>query len=979
MGSLDDTEVQMKDLSSTPKYEPSLIEKGWQTWWENNGYFRARPKNMNPGGEKFVIVLPPPNITGKLHIGHGLMLSLQDAIVRYNRMQQKETVYVPGTDHAGIATQAVIEKNFKKDETREEFLERAWKWQRKYESEIFNQLRRLGASCDFTWSRFTLDKEFSNSVNEAFVQFHRKGLIKRSYKIVNWCSQIKSTLSDLEVDSIEIRPFTRMRVDGGNYMFGILYYLKYPVIRYKEFVNRFGAPKHEHLYEGPGKLLNYLELLRRENSSCSISWEGFEFIEIATTRPETILGDTALCVNEFFIRAFAPDFFQEQPKKGEERGKIFSRCACLAVNPLNFNVLPVIINKMADSEFGTGCLKITPAHDAVDFELQRSESLKIIKVIDEDNYVDMRSMSYWMGSSIIIQDVENAEKADCGMKMKRFDCRIKVLEVLRSNKLITREEGHAMSLPICSRTGDIIEPMLKSQWWLNCDEMAKKALEATQSRRIEIYPDEASRTWERWLENIKEWCLSRQLWWGHRIPAYRVVSKEEEKCSIVEKGGKRNASQKSGCQNSKTKQKQAGEERNLGWIIERTHEEAMAKAIKLHGSNITLVQDEDVLDTWFSSALWPFATLGWPDNIERRYFPTSLLETGSDILFFWVARMVMCSLELCQEIPFKKVFLHGIVRDANGRKMSKSLGNVIDPLFIIDGTTLSALNESLSPNLCEKERKSALRNQKQWFPEGIKECGADALRFTLCSYVHNLKDINLDIKRVEGYRRFCNKLWNAFTFVRQRICDAKNEEAHTMGIGNLYISQSLEEAFGWIETKNNETIRMLTRHLDAYNFMFATQTIHSFFLYDFCDVFIELTKKKASMLVIYKLIVIFVDIIKMLHPFMPFITEEIYQRLKLEVCSATGLRYIRDIRWEESITIAPWPVPTKTDDLKFEKFLSFVRYLRSRVGKGKVKLALRDDRYIEEIKALIRGIKEVSLTDCELNDFEGFKYDIVSM
>lgn len=565
------------------------------------------------------------------------------------------------------------------------------------------------------------------------------------------------------------------------------------------------------------------------------------------------------------------------------------------------------------------------------------------------------------------------------MKMKRFDCRIKVLEVLRSNKLITREEGHAMSLPICSRTGDIIEPMLKSQWWLNCDEMAKKALDATRSGRIEIYPEEANRTWERWLENIKEWCLSRQLWWGHRIPAYRVVNKGEELCNLVEKGEKNVVPNNSSCQTLKSKYKLAGEERKLGWVIERTREKAMAKATKMYGSNIMLIQDEDVLDTWFSSALWPLATLGWPNNLEKCYFPTSLLETGSDILFFWVARMVMCSLELCQEIPFKKVFLHGIVRDANGRKMSKSLGNVIDPLFIIDGSTLSALNESLSSNLSEKERKAALRNQKQWFPEGIKECGADALRFTLCSYVHNLKDINLDIKRVEGYRRLCNKLWNAFIFVRQRICDAKEEYVHTMGVEDLSISQSLEEAFGWIETKNNETIRALTGHLNAYNFMFATQTIHSFFLYDFCDVFIEVAKKKAGMFVIYKLLIIFVDIIKMLHPFMPFITEEIYQRLKLEACSAISLRYISDITWERSITIAPWPVPTNTNNLRFEKFLSFVRYLRSRIGKCKVRLALREDRYIEEIKALIQGVKEVSLTDCELSDFEGFKYDITTV
>ncbi|KAL0266065.1 UNVERIFIED_CONTAM: hypothetical protein PYX00_011782 [Menopon gallinae] len=968
MGSLEDTKVQMKDLSSTPKYEPSLIERGWQSWWEANGYFRARTGDTKSAGETFVIVLPPPNITGKLHIGHGLMLSLQDVIVRYNRMRQRETVYVPGTDHAGIATQAVLERNFKGDETREEFLERAWRWQEKYESEIFNQLRRLGASCDFSRARFTLDREFSNSVNEAFVQFYDKGHIKRSYRIVNWCSQIKSTLSDLEVDNLEVRPFTRIRVDGGNYMFGILYYLKYPVIRYKEFVSRFGPPRREQLYDGPNKLMNYLELLRTENASCSVTWEGFEFIEIATTRPETILGDTALCVNESFLRALAPDFFQESAEEGAHGDKQRSLpCAYLAVNPLNFNVLPVIINKMADAEFGTGCLKITPAHDAVDFELQQSVGLKILKIIDEDNYVDMTSMSYWLGEGGIAQGAQKTEGAGCAMRMKRFDCRMMVLDILRANKLITREEGHAMSLPICSRTGDIVEPMLKSQWWLNCDEMARKALDATRSKKIALYPEEANRIWERWLENIKEWCLSRQLWWGHRIPAYRVIRKDEAQCSAA-------ADQKDGCPEGTATTKQAARGKKLGWAVGRTVEEATSRATAAYGDGIVLVQDEDVLDTWFSSALWPFATLGWPDNLEKRYFPTSLLETGSDILFFWVARMVMCSLELCQEIPFKNVFLHGIVRDANGRKMSKSLGNVIDPLFIIEGSTLSALNESLSPNLSEKERKSALRNQKQWFPEGIKECGADALRFTLCSYVHNLKDINLDIKRVEGYRRFCNKLWNAFIFVRQRICNARKEDTHTMWIGSLSLSQSMEEAIGWIETKNNEAIRTLTKHLDAYNFMFSTQTIHSFFLYDFCDVFIEVTKRKACTLVLYKLVTTFVDIVKMLHPFMPFITEEIYQRLKLEARASSNLRYIRDIRWDESITTSPWPVPSKTEDLRFERFLSFVRYLRSRIGKGKVRLALRDDGYVEEIKALVQGVKDVVLTDCELNDFEGFKH-----
>lgn len=927
-------EAKMKDLSST-KYEPSEVESGWQAWWEENGFFK--PRNA---AKKFVLPIPPPNITGKLHIGHALMLSLQDAVTRYKRMCGYETLYLPGTDHAGIATQAVLEKNFKAKENRGEFLERAWEWQKTYESHILNQLRRMGGSCDFSRTRFTLDLRYCDAVTEAFVRFYEKGLIKRSYRIVNWCAKVKTTLSDLEVDSLEVKPFEKIHADGGNHTFGVLYYVKYPVIKLGDFTARFGALPRNRLYGPENKLANYLDLLK-EGGDAEISWEGFEFIEIATTRPETIIGDTALCVSDAFVQSVCGSVSIGREATFEVTE---TEVPYVAINPLNFNVMPVVRNKMADANFGTGNLKITPAHDASDFELHKKMDLKVIKVLDENNCIDTEGIQYWLKTP------KGSEA-----KLRRFDCRLKVLDILRSNNLITKEEGHPMVLPICSRTGDIIEPMLRSQWWLNCDKMAQKALEATRTKKILIYPEDSNRTWERWLENIQEWCLSRQLWWGHRIPAYRVFKKDAQGGDAEQHTNK------------------------LGWVIARNIEQATKQAVSKYGKGVQIMQDDDVLDTWFSSALWPFATLGWPQKMDESYFPTSLLETGSDILFFWIARMVMCSLELCNEIPFREVFLHGIVRDANGRKMSKSLGNVIDPLFVIDGASLVLLSESLSPNLSEKERKVALKNQKTWFPNGIKECGADALRFTLCAYTYNLKDVNLDIKRVEGYRKFCNKLWNAHIFVKQSISDVARSEDVAQSLSTCTLSPATGEFLRWIETRCNETISELTKHIDSYNFMAATQVIHAFFIYDFCDVFIEVAKKKRSAGVVALTLRIFVDILKMLHPFMPFITEEIYQRLKKECVHSKDCAGMRNITWDESITIAQWPCSSDVSDTTFEKFLSFAKHLRSIVGQNKVKLVLGDGGYADEAVALVKSIKEIEIGGSSLEDFEGFRYKTVGL
>lgn len=931
------SEGEMKDLSSIPDiYDPILVEDGWSSWWNRNGFFK--PENIKKyrtnTKNTYVMLLPPPNVTGKLHIGHAMMVAIEDAIVRYKRMCGHEVLFLPGCDHAGIATQVVVEKklyNEKKqsrhDIGRELFVNMVWDWKNEYGNAIMNQIIRMGTSVDLDRHVFTLDEKVSMGVTEAFVRLHEKKLIYREAKLINWCSKLATAISDLEVHHKTVSPFSKIDVDGKKYTFGVLYTIKYPL-----------SNKDTDIID--------------------------EFIEITTTRPETILGDTGICIH--------PE---------DQRAKYLT--TKVAVNPITNKKIPIIVDEHADMSFGTGVLKITPAHDFNDYELAKKHNLEIVSIFNENNEITV--------------------KGDF-LKMKRFYARARIIEFLKKKKLFVSEIGYEQTLPVCSRSGDIIEPMLKEQWWLDCKEMAKKAIRAVENKQITILPAVAVKNWNHWMLNIRDWCLSRQLWWGHRIPAYHVIK----------------------------------DNKHVGWIVERDSDKAMKKAAKtynLDSGQFYLEQDEDVLDTWFSSGLWPFVVFGWPNLTDdyQKFFPNSILETGSDILFFWVARMVMLSIELTGKVPFATVLLHGIVRDAKGRKMSKSLGNVIDPIFVIEGAELASLEKSItSSNLNLKEIKMALDEQRKTYPTGIPQCGADALRFTLCSYTSGMKDINLDILRADGYRKFCNKIWNAFKFIikmvesskitHDSIVDFKNRyfsdqectyhdmlspnkehknavqeinrhsSVKNMSLQTNVIEKKVSEIdisanasnvspekciIEWIYTKRNELVKEYCDSMETFNFMCATQAVHQFTLYYFCDVFIEMVKWSKSSDYVSALVLIFSDIIAMLHPFMPFITEELFQRLKQLKLQQLPI----------SISIAEIPSCVNVACSEhFPKILNICRSIRSITDSNGIRNArLKIDSvmavcFSAEIKALCKNIKTVELaTKIEgeyIDSVENIKFSI---
>ncbi|EPR79857.1 Valyl-tRNA synthetase [Spraguea lophii 42_110] len=848
---------QRKILDICPNsFIPSYVESSWYQWWEEKGYFKPETlEEYQKVKDPYVIPIPPPNVTGKLHIGHSMMIAIQDSIARYKRMKGHPVLYIPGTDHAGIATQTVVEKklykekNLKKEDLgREKFLKSVWEWKELYGNSILEQIKRMGTSVDFSRLSFTLNDMVSSAVVEAFNRFYEKGLIYRDKKLVNWCSKLKTTLSDLEVNHVILKSYEDYLVDGKKYKFGIIYAFYYKV--------------------------------------------GDEKIEVETTRPETILGDSGLCIN--------PNDKRYMHLKGK-----------YAINPITEEQVPIIFDEYAQMDFGSGIVKLTPAHDFNDFELGKKHKLKMIRVIDDNNKM---TVGKYKG-------------------MNRFDCREEIIKDLTAKGLFVEKRKYEQTLPICSRSGDIVEPVMKDQWWMNCNEMARKALEVVESGEIELLPVEAFKTWKNWLINIRDWCLSRQLWWGHRIPAYKIESGNETE-----------------------------------WIVARSMQEARDQADKKY-KEYTINQDEDVLDTWFSSGLWPFAILGWPEETDdyKKYFPTSILETGSDILFFWVARMVMMSLELTGKIPFKQILLHGIVRDTHGRKMSKSLGNVIDPIFVIEGISLKGLNESIMTNLDKDEIKKAIEGQKKEYPNGIPQCGADALRFALCSHTSGIKDINLDVLRVEGYRRFCNKIWNSFKFVEKMIKDA--------GIEKIEDCDSNEEFIYWILNQRNETIKKIETCFNSFNFLLATQTIHNFILYSFCDIFIEIVKRKNTKENISILFNIFLDILRMIHPFMPFISEEIFQRLKI---------YKNDLC--ESICVDKYPEVIETKSDNFDIVIKVGKAIRSIIDGNKLRNVIfttNNKEVIENIEFIlilckqVKEYKMVTNVNAEyIEEVDGFKIGI---
>lgn len=730
------------------------------------------------------MVIPPPNVTGSLHLGHALTSSIQDAIMRWNRMHNRRVLWIPGTDHAGIATQAVVEKKIwqteqkrKSDFTREEFVKRVWEWKEQYGHTITTQIRRMGSSTDWSREFFTMTPQLSESVVEAFIQLYEKGKIYRKERLVNWSCQLQTAISDIEVDYLEVPTPKAVKIPGYNkpIEFGYLW----------EFAYKVDGSDEE--------------------------------IVVATTRPETMLGDTAVAVHP------------EDPRYKHLHGKSL-------VHPFVDRKIPIVTDAtLVDMNFGTGAVKITPAHDPNDYECGLRHNLPFINILNGDGTINENG-GHFAG-------------------LKRLIAREKVIEELDTLKLFKGTKPNAMNISICSRSGDVIEPLLLPQWYIKCDEMAKKALDAEKSGDLKICPNGFTKTWYQWLENIRDWCISRQLWWGHRIPAYLVSLKGKTTDSLDMNN----------------------------WVIANSEEKAreMAKE-RFQTEDFTLTQDPDVLDTWFSSGLLPFTSLGWPKQTEdfKTFYPNTILETGHDILFFWVARMVMLGIELTGQTPFNTVFLHAMVRDAHGRKMSKSLGNVIDPIDVIDGISQEGLIEKLkSGNLEKSEITKASSGIKKDFPKGIEECGTDALRFALCSYTSQERDINLDILRIFGYRKFCNKMWNATKLVFMVLGDYKPKDSFTL-------SGCEHDIDLWILSRLNETIVDANSGFETYNFSKTTSAIYSFWLYDLCDYYLESVKliekerdedgRNAAKEVLYTCIE---EGLRLIHPFMPFISEDLWQRL----------------------------------------------------------------------------------------------------
>ncbi|KAL1916953.1 uncharacterized protein VTP21DRAFT_5150 [Calcarisporiella thermophila] len=787
---------EKKDLSQpmASGYNPKAVESAWYAWWEKEGFFLPE---MGPDGKPkeegtFVVAMPPPNVTGSLHIGHALTCAIQDALTRWHRMCGKTVLLNPGIDHAGISCQSVVEKRLwvekkqtRHDIGREAFIQEVWKWKERYGNHIYMQLRRMGVSCDWSRAAFTMDPNLCEAVIEAFCRLHEEGIIYRANRLVNWCVRLNTALSNLEVENKEIPGKTLLSVPGYDpkekFEFGVLVQFAYPI----------------------------------EGSD--------EKIVVATTRVETMLGDTAVAIHP------------NDPRYKHLHGKFI-------VHPFNGRRIPIITDDIAvDMEFGTGAVKITPAHDFNDYEVGRRHNLPFINIYNDDGTLNANGAPF--------------------EGMKRFHVRVKVIEMLKEKGLFVGIKENPMTIPVCSKSGDVIEPLMKPQWWLDCKKMAEDGITAVRNGDLEIKPRTSEQDWFRWLGNIQDWCISRQLWWGHRVPAYFVRLDDFE--------GEQDASD------------------GQFWVSGHNEEEAHKKASeKFPGKKFTLEQDPDVLDTWFSSGLWPFSILGWPKQTAdlESFFPTTLLETGWDILFFWVARMVMFSLKLTGKVPFREIFTHAMIRDAHGRKMSKSLGNVIDPIDVIEGISLEQLHEKLlQGNLDPREIQKAKAGQKADFPKGIPECGTDALRFALCAYTATSLNINLDILRVEGYRKFCNKLWNATRFALMRL----GEKFEPLPAAGLTGRESLVER--WVLAKLNRAVKETNRALSEKNFMAATSAIHGFWMYNLCDVFVEAIKpltlpdtpdadpaKRSAQDTLYTCLEAG---LKLLHPFMPYLTEELYQRL----------------------------------------------------------------------------------------------------
>jgi valyl-tRNA synthetase len=790
-------------LSDFPKtYDFQSIERELYAWWEANGWFKPSNDPNEPGHDPsrrpFVISIPPPNVTGELHLGHAMFVSVEDLMIRYHRMKGEPTLWVPGSDHAGIATQLQVEKLILREEEvtreelgRDEFLRRTWAWKEKYGGIIYDQLRRLGASCDWSRERFTLDDGLSRAVREAFVRLYRKGLIYRGPRLINWSPGLKTAVSDLEVEYSEEQ--------------ARLYYFKY----------------------------------RLKDSD--------DYIPVATTRPETILGDTAVAVH--------PD----DPRYQHFIGR-------LALVPILEREIPVIADEAVDRAFGTGALKITPGHDFTDYEIGARHTLPIISILDREAKVTAAGGPY--------------------KGLDRFEARERYWGDMKVKGLVIKEEPYLRNTPRSQRGGEIVEPMVSEQWFVQIKPLAEVALAAVKEGRIRIVPERFEKVYFNWLENIKDWCISRQLWWGHRIPVWYAPDGEQYGA--------------------------------------HTEEEAYALARAKHGPEVKLEQDPDVLDTWFSSGLWPFSTLGWPEPTPdlKYFYPTSVLETGYDILFFWVARMIMSGLEYTGEAPFHTVYLHGLVRDEYGRKMSKTTGNVVDPRWIIDGVSGEAIRASgTSDDVAAK------------YPDGLPAMGTDALRFTLLTSGTPGNDMNLSLQKVESNRNFANKIWNIARFIVTNLPAGFQRSA----VSGQQSAFSLADR--WILSRLNQVVGDATGLIDAYEFGQAGNLAYEFLWSDFADWYVEIAKitlqgtdEAARQRVRDLLVHVLDEALRLLHPYVPFITEAVWQKLP---------RLPGD---PHALIVAPWPVAGAVDATALEQFehvRAIVRAIRNVRTEKKVELGKR--------------------------------------
>ncbi|MHA3125168.1 valine--tRNA ligase [Legionella pneumophila] len=730
-------------------YSPEAIEKALYKKWESHHYFQPRGE-----GKRFCIMLPPPNVTGSLHMGHGFQHTIMDALTRYHRMLGDKTLWQPGTDHAGISTQLVVERQLeaqgvsRKDLTREQFLDKVWQWKEESGNTITQQMRRLGASVDWSRERFTMDEGLSAAVQKVFVQLYEEGLIYRGTRLVNWDPKLGTAVSDLEVLSEEED--------------GFLWHIRYPVV------------------------------------------DSEEFLIVATTRPETLLGDCAVAIH--------PDDSRFRHLIGKQ-----------VHLPLCDRTIPVIADDYVDKEFGSGCVKITPAHDFNDHEVGKRHQLPQINILTKKGTINKNAPLKYQG-------------------MDRFVAREQIIKDLEKEGLLAKTEPHKLKVPRGEKSNVIIEPLLTDQWYVKTKPLAEPAIAAVKKGDIRFIPETWDKTYFQWMDNIEDWCISRQLWWGHRIPAWYD---------------------------------------NHGNIYVGYSENDVRFKHKIDQST-PLKQDEDVLDTWFSSALWPFSTLGWPERTPEleQFYPTSVLVTGFDIIFFWVARMIMMGLKFTGKIPFKEVFITGLIRDSEGHKMSKSKGNVLDPLDIVDGIDLDSLIAKRTSNLMlNSVRDRITKATRKEFPEGISAYGTNALRFTYCSLASTGRNVRFDLGRVEGYRNFCNKLWNAARYVLLNT----NEEQIDFGDGAFQYSPADQ----WILSRLQNTVSKVHHYFETYRFDLLANTLYEFVWHEYCDWYLELSKpilQDDQALSAMKrgtrrtLIHVLDQILKLLHPLMPFITEEIWQK-----------------------------------------------------------------------------------------------------